>query len=319
MIQTATPFSNRPRCNQILLILALINAMCPISIHAQTPKTLVNRSSSEVRRLQERIEKVESDQELVIRQLRDSRSDLNLKIQAANAKIDDLTIKLDTSEKNVKSLNEQLGDQISTAETKADERFRGLDGLLSRTSQFVLIAGLGLAMLSGSIYWLLRRKLRSEKTDIIDNIRQTREALEEEGLKLDNKLIEVLDAQLRIGQGSSTVVQAAPDAPDHTLALKVADEVIRIEKNLSAMEPETKGLRQLSGAVRRIKDNFAANGYELVEMLNKPYKDGMQLVANFRPYDTLEPDQQIITRIIKPQVNFQGKMIQAAQIEVSQG
>ena len=33
----------------------------------------------------------------------------------------------------------------------------------------------------------------------------------------------------------------------------------------------------------------------------------------------METGKQIITRIIKPQVNFNGKMIQAAQIEVSVG
>ena len=45
----------------------------------------------------------------------------------------------------------------------------------------------------------------------------------------------------------------------------------------------------------------------------------MKVTANFRPDDTLKPGEQIISRTIKPQVNFKGEMIQAAQIEVSVG
>jgi len=105
--------------------------------------------------------------------------------------------------------------------------------------------------------------------------------------------------------------------PDHSLPLKVADEIIRIQKNLSNMDPEIKGLKQLTASVQRIKDNFEANGYELVEMLGKRYDLGMKVSANFRPDQNLKPGEEIITRIIKPQVNFKGIMIQSAQIEVS--
>jgi len=85
------------------------------------------------------------------------------------------------------------------------------------------------------------------------------------------------------------------------------------------MDEGTRGLNQLSASVKRIQDNFAANGYEIVEMLGKPYDEGMKVIANFIPDEDLKAGEQIITRIIKPQVNFNGEMIQSAQIEVSLG
>jgi hypothetical protein len=85
------------------------------------------------------------------------------------------------------------------------------------------------------------------------------------------------------------------------------------------MDSETKGLKQLSASVKRIQANFEGNGYEIVDMLNKRYDAGMKVTANFKPDENLRPDEQIITRIIKPQVNYKGIMIQSAQIEVSQG
>lgn len=67
-----------------------------------------------------------------------------------------------------------------------------------------------------------------------------------------------------------------------------------------------------------MKDNLLANGYELVDMLGKDYVEGMKLNASFVSDDNIEEGKQIITGIVKPQINYKGKMIQAAQITVSQ-
>jgi len=128
-----------------------------------------------------------------------------------------------------------------------------------------------------------------------------------------------METQMKIIQEER---KAQPDSQngeqDHSLALKVADEIVRIEKNISRMDEGTKGLKQLSKAVERIKDNFASNGYEIVDMLNKPYEEGLKASVTFRTDPNMNEEQPKITRIIKPQVNFKGVMIQQAQIEVSQ-
>jgi hypothetical protein len=43
------------------------------------------------------------------------------------------------------------------------------------------------------------------------------------------------------------------------------------------------------------------------------------IIINSIPDENLKADEEIITKIIKPQVNYNDKMIQAAQIEVSIG
>lgn len=85
------------------------------------------------------------------------------------------------------------------------------------------------------------------------------------------------------------------------------------------MDNETKGLKPLGKGIERIKANFAANGYDMVNLLDKDYEDRMNLdVINFIEDDELQEGKKIITRIIKPQVNYDGKLIQRAQVEVSQ-
>lgn len=137
--------------------------------------------------------------------------------------------------------------------------------------------------------------------------------MQEESIKLDDKLLELFDRQI-----ANAPKNAGNDKPDHSLALKVADEIVRIELNMSRMDTSIKGYKQLAKAVERIKDNFRANGYEIVDLLGKPYNEGMKVIANFVVDENLEEGRQIITSITKPQINYNGQMIQAAQITVSQ-
>lgn len=104
----------------------------------------------------------------------------------------------------------------------------------------------------------------------------------------------------------------------HSLILKLIDELVRMEINLSRMDPDIKGFRNLVSSIKRIKENLLANGYEVVDMLGLPYNEGMKVIANFIPDENLKEGVQIITGIIKPQVNYKGVMIQPAQIVVSQ-
>ena len=182
--------------------------------------------------------------------------------------------------------------------------------LQSRTLLVCIIAILMLVIIVGVTYRLARR-IKSGNTSI-DEVRKAQDALliaqekmQEESIKLDDKLLELFDKQIA-------------NAPKNSLALKVADEIVRIELNMSRMDASIKGYKQLAKAVERIKDNFKANGYEIVDMLGKPYNEGMKVIANFVVDENLEEGRQIITSITKPQINYNGQMIQAAQITVSQ-
>ena len=54
------------------------------------------------------------------------------------------------------------------------------------------------------------------------------------------------------------------------------------------------------------------------DMLGKEYNEGLKATVNFVQDEEFEEGKRIITRIIKPQVNYKGIMIQTAQIEVTE-
>ena len=237
-----------------------------------------------------------------------------------NHSIDSLSKLIQINSQNIVTNSKELGTKIQETGQKAETQIAQLDDSVEKNRLYWIIATLATLLLGGLIYWLLGKRIKSSKLDVETQIRNTKASLEEESVKLDNKLVEVLETQLKLQQETAQSQPAASsEKTDHSLALKVADEIIRIQKNLSRMDEKTKGLKQLKASVKRIQDNFMANGYELVDMLGKEYNEGMKVSANFIPSEDIETGKQIITRIIKPQVNYNGAMIQAAQIEVSVG
>lgn len=246
-------------------------------------------------------------------------SSLKIENENLNASNDSLGQLIQTNSQNITIISDELGTKIQEAGQKADSQIAELDSNVEKNRLYWIIATLATLLLGGLIYWLLGKRITSSKTAVETQIRNTKASLEEESVKLDNKLVEVLETQLKLQQETSKSQPiASNEKADHSLALKVADEIIRIQKNLSRMDNNTKGLKQLNSSVQRIQDNFASNGYELVDMLGKEYHEGMKATVNFVQDEDFEEGKRIITRIIKPQVNYKGTMIQTAQFEVTE-
>lgn len=204
---------------------------------------------------------------------------------------------------------------------KTNTHIQANESSLSERTVWGVIIGIVALITLISITYLLLKKIKKGNSSIDevrkaqDTLHQTQVKLQEESIKLDNKLLEIAEKQFTT---VTTTLTSDNAEMDHSLVKKVADEIVRIEMNLSRMDNTVRGYKQLAKAVQRIKDNFSANEYEIVDMLGKQYNSGMKVIANFALDETLEAGQQIITGIVKPQINYQGRMIQAAQIMVSQ-
>ena len=239
--------------------------------------------------------------------------------QQQSNELDSLRANQQQQTENVKTLENKIGADISDANQKIDNNVSTLsESINSRT----WLGALGILIAIGLLacaYYILRRKI-SSGTTTIDKIRSAQEGLEtaqkamqEESVKLDSKLVELLDKQI-----NSSIKENKDQKVDHSFALKVGDEIAKIETNLSKMDPEVKGYRQLKQALKRIKDNFNAHGYEIVELLGLDYNDGMPFEAQFVPDETLPEGKRVISGITRLQINYNGEMIQSAKITVRQ-
>jgi len=238
-----------------------------------------------------------------------SDEELIAEVKSLKQLVGDESSKLNQVIKQLKAFTNETDDSLEKLSTDTSGNVLRLDDYIW---YLVIAIGITASLLIVSFFVSRLFTVNKEKS-ILDTLNMFKQDVESNILNADKKLAELLELL------SNSVDSQKSSEEDHSLALKVADEIVRIEKNTTRMDAKTKGLKQLVASVKRIQDNFAANGYEIVKMLNQPYDERMKVSASFVPNDELETDEQIITKIIKPQVNYKGTMVQSAQIEVSIG
>ncbi|MBK7109530.1 MAG: hypothetical protein IPH61_10495 [Bacteroidetes bacterium] len=308
-----------------ILIVALIGTT---NLFAQTQND--NQLVNDITAIQKTIEKQKqeidaltskiSSQQSTINQQRNSINDLSGKASMLENITDSLSSLIETNRSNITSIADDLGTKIQETGQQAETRISELGGDVEKNRLYWIIASLVTLLLGAMMYLFLGKRIKSSQTDVETQIRNTKKSLEEESLKLDNKLIEVLETQLKVQQEESKNQPTTPsEKTDHSLALKVADEIVRMHKNISKMDSNIKGLKPVEKGIERIQANFAANGYEMINLLNQEYDERINCdVINFTTDETLPKGTRIINAIIKPQVNYNGVLIQRAQVDVSQ-
>ena len=253
-------------------------------------------------------------------------SRINARILSADVAIDSLVKKTEINTNAINKAETKLGLKISNTETNANQKIENVNNSLIDVSSslgnkfiYALVGIIMVTLLVGIIYYLLRKKQNLDNSSIIEQLSKTKLSIEESLIKEFNKQTELMDT---LGQKLKMNNLEANDKaePEHSLALKLASEINLIERNINLMDVGTKGLKQLIRSVEKLKDNLAANGYEIPELLGKKYHQGMNvIVITSIPDENLQQEEEIITKILIPQVNYNDKMIQPAQIEVSVG
>lgn len=209
---------------------------------------------------------------------------------------------------SIQSTKEGLVSQIQAT----DDKVTGQETSLKHKTLWGIIIAFVVLAISAILSFLLNKKGNAK----IEALQGKAEKLNEE---IVNKLsTEVGEIQKVTASLSSLSAAGASSQNEQDLIKALADRITFMEMTLYRMDPSVRGYKQLTKSISQMKNNLLANGYEIVDMLGKPYHEGMKVTANFVEDENIEQGQQIITGIIKPQINYQGQMIQAAQITVSQ-
>lgn len=234
---------------------------------------------------------------------------MNDKVDGLQDKTSQLGVVTTTLAEDLTSAKNDVSEVAESSKKNANS-IDTVNQALSQKQQYGLIFLSVFLFLLLMIYILLSKRQNSSAKVIAAKQKEIFEKQIEDSQQLTNWLSE---------QSSKTLGKNSGGEVDHSFAKRVADEIVRITTNLSRMDSTIKGYKQLSASVRKLEQSLNSNGYELEDLLNKPYNNGMNLQANFVVDENLIEGESIITRIIKPQINYKGKLIQAAQVEVSQG
>jgi uncharacterized membrane-anchored protein YhcB (DUF1043 family) len=271
-----------------------------------------------VRQLQQTVIQLQEDFSNQKKNWKNQSDDFMNKLSKATDSIALLRAEIKTGRAKIVAIADSLNIKITKTEQNANTQISNVEIRRTTSLRYIIFGGIVLLLLLLALFVWLYCRQKSNRRDIIGQLEKSKSSIDEKLVTEFAKGTEIMDSLLKTLR--ELPASAATGAPDHSLALKLADEITLMERNISLMDTGTKGLKQLTRSIGKLKDNLAANGYEIPELLGKAYNEGMKaIITNTVQDDNLEQGIELITKIVKPQVNYQDKMIQSAQIEVSVG
>jgi hypothetical protein len=269
---------------------------------------------------------VETNEEEILRNLREIRKEQTRQassIQNLIVQLQSGTVRMDSLEARIRTNSQRLDSTKTTIMSNIESNRHQLEGEIrqsrtvvsERTRTFMLVLGGAFLAIALAIAFI-RKKLIWQDKELYSSISETRKAFDEKSVILDNQLIELAAKQLDLYQRYHPDTKGNKE-PDHSLVLKIADEITRIQQNLNHMDPSIKGHKQLSRATNAILDNLNANGYEIPPLLGVSFDDNYNMIATMEMDENLEPGTKKIKRVVKPMVKYNGVMIQAAEVYVA--
>ena len=179
---------------------------------------------------------------------------------------------------------------------------------LEKNNQYAMTSltlGLLLLIICLIIYFLVSRN-KSEISETQNEVKQV--------YNLDTEIKNLIEKQTGLLKSFNK-----GDSNDNSTdqVKMVADEIVTMENNIYHMDPKTRGLKKIKRAIKNLRNNFLVIGYDIPILLGNELSEGdkIEIIAEL-PDENIEKGKRIITRIVKPRIDFNGKMIQRAKVEI---
>lgn len=101
---------------------------------------------------------------------------------------------------------------------------------------------------------------------------------------------------------------------NNSVILDIINDLVRMRQNLDFMDDSVKGVSQLKNRVKSIYATLNSNQYDIPDLVGHSYHEGDNMIGTLELNPELPPATNRIKRVIKPQVSYQGKLIQAAEV-----
>jgi hypothetical protein len=272
---------------------------------------VIQELMSELDTLKEQLSSIELKNNRITKESEQKIISLLEKLKEVDSSISTLSEKNDNLDKAYKKLVADLRSVVTTLEGREIE-VDSINDSISKKQLYWIIIIVVIILFLALVDLILERKRVSDKEELL----KIHADIFEKQIEDSQKLSEWFEKQSETRLAPQGELSAEID---HSFAKRVADEIVKNNANLSRMDESIKGHKQLKRSMQKLEKTLNANGYELIDMLDRPYNEGMNVIATFVPDDALQDGEAIISRIIKPHITYKGKMIQAAEVQVSQG
>ena len=101
---------------------------------------------------------------------------------------------------------------------------------------------------------------------------------------------------------------------NNSMILDIINDLVRMRQNLDFMDDSVKGVSQLKNRIKSIYATLNSNQYDIPDLVGHSYHEGDNMIGTLELNPELPPATNRIKRVNKPQVSYQGKLIQAAEV-----
>ena len=151
-------------------------------------------------------------------QLKKSNAELKETVNGQNKKIDDLHRLIETKE-------ELIQKNVDTVKQETQTRMLDIDQKISVRTVLWIVITIIVLLVSSAVYIILRKKLVLSSRTLDEQIIKTRETLETEAMKLDNKLMEAELVRFRRRLGAHIIYKQ--QAARKVLRFHLAEHLVR--------------------------------------------------------------------------------------------
>ena len=135
------------------------------------------------------------------------------------------------------------------------------------------------------------------------------------------------EAKAEVETGTDEIPDTVRGRKQVKRRLQELDDADTPIKQLNAINDIRTNTRQAPDAITEaeqqrideIESQLKEDGYEIDDLTGQKYVDGLNVIADFVSDENAEPGSKVITRVRKPKILKDGKMVQAAEITVTVG
>ncbi|MCD6565583.1 MAG: hypothetical protein J7K53_06535 [Bacteroidales bacterium] len=197
---------------------------------------------------------------------------------------------------NMKKLEEDVSKQVKHIENKV--RYRSLILLI-----FALISAT--VILIGWI--VIRSKINKLSTDLVRSLSFNKDF---------NKILGDLD-NLKRNKNNHGDDSKEDIVKNSSLIIKVGEEIFRMKIRILNMEKEAKGVGALQNSIQRLEYELNSLGFYLSDLTGQDYNEGLTvIVKGWEIREDINPGEQKILRMIKPQMLYNGEVVGVGEIVV---
>jgi len=204
----------------------------------------------------------------------------------------------------------ETSNEIEDVQTKSDKSNKLMQERL--TYLFAAIALIILLLLI--LYWISGKRNNSVRSELSN----AKAGLEAQINNANADFAEKLERTL--SELSNPAEDGVSNLQDNQgLILDFAQQIASMENNIWHLPDNDRVRKRIERATKKMRDTFMSLGYEMPKLLGTKVTDNQTIEIKNRSEDSTIPvGSRVITKIVKPLILFNGKMIQKPTVDIKE-